>query len=64
MPRLLLWKCDGCGAESRGESAGWLVLKQFTEYRPRFYSFCSWRCLQDWLRARGYARGHAEVGRQ
>jgi hypothetical protein len=49
MPRLILWHCDTCGKESRVQSAGWLVLKQFTEDRPKFYSFCSYKCLEGWV---------------
>jgi len=49
MPRTLLWICDNCGRESRTESAGWLVVKQFGRDRPFFYSFCNWACLTNYV---------------
>lgn len=52
MPRMIVWKCDGCERESRSESWGWLVVKQFDRDRPRFYAFCSWKCLSEWLSRR------------
>ena len=49
MPRMIVWHCDNCDRESRSESAGWLVVKEFQNIRPKFYSFCDWNCLCDWL---------------
>jgi hypothetical protein len=49
MPRLIVWHCDNCDRESRSESAGWLVVKEFKQDRPKFYSFCNWKCLTEWL---------------
>jgi hypothetical protein len=49
MPRLIVWHCDNCDRESRSESAGCLVVKQFGKDRPYFYSFCDWACLSKWL---------------
>jgi hypothetical protein len=49
MPRLIVWHCDSCDRESRSESTGWLVVKEFRHDRPKFYSFCSWECLSKWL---------------
>ena len=49
MPRLIVWHCDNCGKESRSEATGWLVVKEFRLDRPKFYSFCCWACLHQWL---------------
>jgi len=49
MPRLIVWHCDNCDRESRSESTGWLVVKEFKNDRPKFYSFCCWTCLYQWL---------------
>ncbi len=48
MPRLIVWHCDNCDRESRSESFGWLVVKEFEQYKPKFYSFCNWECLYKW----------------
>lgn len=48
MPRMIVWHCDRCGRESRSQSEGWLVVKQFGKDRPFFYSFCNWDCLADY----------------
>ena len=57
MPRMILWHCDNCDYEVRGESPGSIVVKEFGSGgqrpdgrdRPRFYSFCNWACLHEWL---------------
>ena len=49
MPRLIVWHCDNCDRESRSESAGWMVVKEFKQERPKFYSFCSWSCLTEFV---------------
>jgi hypothetical protein len=51
MARVLLWQCDNCHMESKSESGGWLVVKQFGNSRldrPLFRSFCGWQCLIDY----------------
>jgi hypothetical protein len=50
MPRLIVWHCDNCNLESRYESVGWLVVKEFRQDHPKFYSFCNWDCLAQWLK--------------
>ena len=52
MPRLIVWHCDNCDRESRSESLGWLVVKEFKYERPKFYSFCNWECLYQWCSCR------------
>ncbi len=47
MPRLIVYHCDNCDRESRSESAGWLVVKEFKQERPYFYSFYNWGCLSQ-----------------
>ena len=49
MPRMIVWHCDNCDRESRSESAGWLVVKEFINNKPKFYSFCNWDCLGQYL---------------
>ena len=56
MPRLIVWHCDDCDKESRSESMGWLVVKEFSNSRPRFLSFCCWNCLYHWLSNRQTAK--------
>jgi hypothetical protein len=57
MSRLIVWHCDNCHQESRSESAGWLVVKEFKQDRPKFYSFCCWQCLSRWLASRRTPEG-------
>jgi len=49
MPRVIVWHCDYCHSEARGEQDGRIVIKEFRYDRPKFYSFCEWGCLFAWF---------------
>ena len=61
MPRLIVWHCDNCDRESRSESAGWLVVKEFKGDRPYFYSFCNWHCLTEFVNRKASREGGPTV---
>ena len=57
MPRVIVWHCDHCHSEARGEKDGRIVIKEFRHDRPKFYSFCDWGCLSAWFQKNLVAGG-------
>ena len=62
MARNIVYQCDSCGKECKGNTSakGCLVIREFTNDKPIFTSFCSWNCLWHWLN--GHIELHDHIG--